>query len=213
MRDSLVGWDAFTNDDGTPAPKAVPDNALPILQQVGNLIRPRQSWFPTDSWRDTKRPNLGARESFVDTFNDILSRDAYAQIWFNWHDVFDAGEDLPDASRYTTTAVDITDLLLMVEPSLNALQVGENVLIEHTKQANGHWTLWQCIENNGKRTFILVDFQKWNMKEGLVWDTMDWFDTNGWSPTDSPVFASRIYKSATPHVQVTSSQSRVHWFR
>lgn len=189
LRDSLVGWDTYALDDGTPAPKQVPDPALPLPQQIGNLVRPRQSWYPAVEWRDNdSRPSRDARGTFVETLNDILSRAAYTQIWFDWREIFEVGEQVPASSEYVATALDLAELNLMIQPTVNAVAVGERVLVENTRQASGHWTLWECIDlGGGERDFKLVDFQKWNMKEGLVWDRVDWFDS-AWSPTDFPTY-------------------------
>lgn len=178
MRDSLVGWDATQ--------KIVPDARLPKAQQVGALIRPRQSWFPAQSSPNGgQRPNRDAREAFVDIMNDVMSEQPFIDQWFNWRDVFETGEAMPTADRYVTTALDLDELKALLPAARNMVQVNECVLIPATDAAAGFWTLWKLVEINGARTFILEDTQKWRMQEGELWNLVDWYDDN-WSAKNFP---------------------------
>ena len=167
------------------AGKPVPDPRLPRPQQVGSLIRPRQSWYPADPTSGGQRVNRSARESFIDSLNDILSESPFIDQWFNWREVFDRGEDLPLPDRYVRIALDLDDLALLVPATLGAVQLNECVLIENTAPAGGIWTLWKMVEVSGSRTFVLEDFQKWRFREGEMWSLADWY-ADGWSVRDFP---------------------------
>ncbi len=196
MRDSVVGWDA------TQA--YVPDTKLPKAQQVGALVRPRQSWFPTDATATGQRPSRGAREAFVDVMNDILSAAPFTETMPNWENVFASGEALPTEDRYITTALDLTDLANLLPASRNMVQPGECVLIENTVDAAGFWTLWKLVEISGQRTFILEDFQKWRMQEGELWNLADWY-AEDWSAKNFPNyrFATEDDRKAAGNLDVT----------
>lgn len=197
MRDSLVGW------DGTQ--KSVPDEKLPNAQQIGAMIRPRQSWFPADaSPNGGQRPSRSARAAFVDCLNDILSEQPFIDQWYNWADVFTKGEDMPTSDRYVTTALDLVDLKNLLPASRNMVQPGECVLIQSTTEASGFWTLWKLIEVNGQRTFILDDFQKWRMQEGELWSLADWY-ADDWSAKNFPNyrFATSADRDAAGNLDVT----------
>lgn len=168
-----------------PAPKSVPDPRLPRLQQVGNLVRPRQSWFPADIIGNGQRPSRAARATFVECLNNIFGESSLVDLLYDWPEVFEAGDPLPDQSRYVEVATDISDMKLMVTPTRNAVVPGECVLIKNTQEVAGFWTLWKCIEVNGTRDFVLEDFQKWRMQEGELWQKVDWY-AKGWSVRDFP---------------------------
>jgi hypothetical protein len=64
MSASLVGWD--TNE---PLALQIPDQRLSVVEQCGNLIRPRQSWFKPSNGLASRN----ARRIFVDSFNHFVS--------------------------------------------------------------------------------------------------------------------------------------------
>ena len=179
MRDSLVGWDA------TEA--YVPDPKLPVPQQVGSMIRPRQSWFPADvSPTNGIRPNRSSREALAETINDILSVEPFVDQWTGWESLFNAGEALPSSSLYVATALDLVDLANLLPASRNMVQPGECVLVQSTAEVAGFWTLWKLYQTvDGQRSFIIQDFQKWRMQEGELWNLTDWY-ASGWSTSDFP---------------------------
>ena len=177
MRDSLVGWDATQ--------KAIPDEKLPDAQQIGAMVRPRQSWFPADATLTGQRPSRGARAAFVDCLNDILSEQPFLDQWYDWADVFDKGESLPAPDRYITTALDLADLRNLLPAARNMVQQGECVLVQNTTEAAGFWTMWKLVEVAGQRTFVLEDFQKWRMQQGELWNLADWY-ADGWSAKNFP---------------------------
>lgn len=177
--------------------KDVPDARLPRPQQTGNLIRPRQSWYPADQIFKGQevvgqRVSRAARETFVEAFNDLLSKEPFIDRWFDWRDLFEAGDPLPAPERYVVTALDLQDLGTFVFATLGAVQVNECVLVENTAEAGGIWTLWKLVIIDDERTFILEDFQKWRFKEGEFWSLADWYD-EGWSPSDFPNFRFRTF--------------------
>lgn len=197
MRDSLVGWDATQ--------LAVPDARLPKAQQVGSLVRPRQSWFPAQqSPNGGQRPNRAAREAFVDTMNEVFAAQPFVDIWYNMNDVFDTGEAAPDETQYVTTALDLDELKALLPASRNMVQIDECVLIPATEAVAGFWTLWRLVEIAGQRTFILEDFQKWRMQEGELWNLADWYDEN-WSAKNFPNyrFATTAARDAAGNLDVT----------
>lgn len=197
MRDSLVGWDATE--------KYVPDSRLPTAQQIGAAIRPRQSWYPADaSPQGGQRPSRGARAAFVDSINDILSEQPFIDQWYNWAEVFDAGEALPSSDRYVTTALDLVDLRNLLPIARNMVQVNECVLVQNTAEAAGFWTMWKLVEVNGVRTFILEDFQKWRMQEGELWNLADWY-AEDWSAKNFPNYRFPTYaaRDAAGNLDVT----------
>lgn len=196
MRDSVVGWDATE--------KSVPDEKLPNSQQLGAMVRPRQSWFPADPSVGGQRPSRDARKAFVDSFNDIMSEQPFIDLWFGWEDVFDKGESLPPEDRYVTTALDLSDLRNLLPATRNMVQVGESVLIENTSEVAGFWTLWKLVEVSGQRTFIIEDFQKWRMQEGELWSLADWY-ADGWSAKNFPNyrFANNADRNAAGNLDVT----------
>ena len=201
MRDSLVGWDA------TQA--YVPNPNLPIPQQVGAMIRPRQSWFPADaSPTGGIRPNRSAREAFVETVNDILSAAPFVDQWTGWDAVFNNRDPLPTSDQYVTTALDLVDLNNLLPVSQNMVQPGQCVLVQSTAEVSGFWTLWKLNEaQDGTRTFILEDFQKWRMQEGELWNLADWY-SDGWSSNNFPNyrFATASDLNASGNIDVTLLQ-------
>jgi hypothetical protein len=197
MRDSLVGWDSTQ--------KYVPDEKLPGAQQIGAMVRPRQSWFPADaSPNGGQRPSRSARAAFVDCLNDILSEQPFIDQWYNWSEVFDKGENLPAPDRYITTALDLVDLRNLLPAARNMVQPGECVLIQNTAEAAGFWTLWKLVEIAGQRQFILEDFQKWRMQEGELWSLADWY-ADGWSAKNFPNyrFPTTAARDAAGNLDVT----------
>ena len=197
MRDSLVGWDATK--------KPVPDARLPRAQQVGSLVRPRQSWFPAQpSPNGGQRPHREAREAFVDIMNNVLAAQPFIDQWYNWREVFETGETPPTSDRYVTTALDLDELKALIPASRNLVQVNECVFIPATEAASGFWTLWKMVEINGARQFILEDTQKWRMQEGELWNLVDWYDNN-WSAKNFPNyrFATTAARDAAGNLDVT----------
>lgn len=196
MRDSLVGWDATQMN--------VPDDRLPKAQQIGALIRPRQSWFPADATLTGQRPSRGAREAWVDIMNNVFADQPFIDQWYDWADVFDTGDTLPSSDRYVTTALDLDELRALQPAARNMVQPGECVLIQNTEAAAGFWTLWKMVEINSVRTFILEDFQKWRMQEGELWNLADWYDNN-WSAKNFPNyrFATTAARDAAGNLDVT----------
>jgi len=185
MRDSLVGWDA------TQA--KVPDDRLPKAQQIGALVRPRQSWFPADpSPSGGQRPSRAARSAFVDILNNVLASAPFVDQWYDYDTLFNTGEAQPSSDLYVTTALDLVDLKTLLPAARNMVNPGECVFIENTAEIGGFWTLWQLVENNGVRSFILNDLQKWRMQEGELWNLVDWYG-EGWSAKDFP-----NYRFSTP---------------
>lgn len=196
MRDSIVGWDATQ--------KSVPDEKLPKAQQNGAMVRPRQSWFPADPTSDGQRPSRSARAAFVDSFNEIMSKQPFIDQWVGWEEIFNNGESLPSIERYVTTALDLTDLKNLLPATRNMVQINESVLIENTSEVAGFWTLWKLVEIAGQRSFILEDFQKWRMQEGELWNLADWY-ADGWSIKNFPNyrFANEAARTAAGNLDVT----------
>lgn len=186
MRDSLVGWDDYVDESGNLTPKQVPDFKLPRPQQLGNLSRPRQSWFAANDYLDgDSRPSRAARSTLVELLNDIFSRKAFKQIWFDWRDLFESADTKP--TTYDFTALDLADMQLMASTGSNSIEPGQTVFIENTVEADGFWTLWECIEVGDTLDFKLVNFQKWRMQEGDLWKSVDWYASD-WTATDFPSY-------------------------
>lgn len=97
MRDSLVDWDGLSN--------TVPDLWLPDTQQLGNQIRPRQSWFQVSG---------DARRAFVTSVNTVLAASDTVGLdpdRTGWLPYFESEEPQPpsrnikDSVRFATTTI------------------------------------------------------------------------------------------------------------
>ena len=168
-------------------PRQIPDKRLPQKQQVGNLNRPRQSWFNTEP---DGSPSREARSIFFEALNNIISRNPVMDQWFEINNFLENGEELPDSDRYIASVDTLEDLDLLLVSGVNPLNEGDRVLIETTKELLGLWTLWELFDDGYERNFKLVDFQKWRLQEGELWDRVDWYKS-GYSKTDTPQYFFR----------------------
>lgn len=166
------------------SPNAVPDPTLSSNEAVGNLIRPLQSWFPTENGLSSR----SARTVFVDIMNTIFAGAPYVDSWYNWQDMFESSEDAPNSSLYSYEAPDFLYRNQMVENGY--MKPGTTVFVPGQSETNGFWTLWQYNPNHPQSDaegFVLIDAQKWRLQEGDFWEYVDWY-ASGWSSDQFPMY-------------------------
>jgi len=153
MRDSISGIDNLS--------RIVPDVNLPILQQIGNFERPRQSWIMNI---------LKARESFFTCVNDMLSKVCLLDDRAGATDGISFIQVEPSDSTVDFHVVDIAarDNLSLT----NTLIQGNTVLVDPNLDTFNKWTIWKYninFENNWEpiqaQATDLTDF----------WALVDWF--------------------------------------
>ncbi|CAB4123135.1 hypothetical protein UFOVP29_294 [uncultured Caudovirales phage] len=150
---SLVGWDGMDRD--------VPDYKLHDQAKLGNLIRPRQSWF---------RDAVTAGQVFVYVVNKIiaafadpLTADTNKATWINY---FSKTEPQPaSAGNWQHHVANLSERdALLPQP------VGTTVLVDATMQTQNKWMIYQYA---GGTTWDLVRQQAWNTT--LYWQYVDWY--------------------------------------
>jgi len=156
--DSLLGFDGLGND--------VPDYRLAVQQQVGNLVRPRQSWF---------RDPVAAGANFVTVANQLIANLDDPLVTdpnkTTWREYFFSQEPLPPNTQYDFTASSISDRDLLIP----TLYLGAKVLV-----TSSPWTIYQW---QGDDTWTVIRIQAWNTE--LYWQYVDWYAT-GYSVTNIP---------------------------
>lgn len=152
--DSLLGFDGLGND--------VPDYKLAAAQRLGNLIRPRQSWF---------NDPVAAGATFVSVANDLIASlddplvtDPNKTTWRNY---FFSQEPLPDSTQYDFQVPTTVDRDLLI-PSL---YLGARVLVTSTP-----WVVYQW---QGNVTWLVLRQQAWDTQ--LYWQYVDWY-AQGYGP-------------------------------
>ncbi len=113
----------------TTKPRQVPDLQLPMKQQIGNLNRPRQSWFKVEM---DGTPSKEARKVFFENLNNIINRNPVMDQWYDIMNFLENGEKIPSSDEYVATAQTLADLDLMLASGVNQLNHGDRVLIEST---------------------------------------------------------------------------------
>lgn len=165
-------------------PNAVPDPTLSSSEALGNLIRPMQSWFPAANGIASRN----ARTVFVDIMNTIFSTAPYVDNWYNWQDMLESSDPVPDATLYGYEAPDFQYRNQMV--TNNLISQGSTVLVPGQASTNGFWTVWQYNPSHPQSDaegFVLINAQRWRLQEGEFWEYMDWYAT-GWSADDFPMY-------------------------
>jgi hypothetical protein len=183
-------------------PRMVPAPLLTKSEALGNLIRPRQSWFAAET---DGRPSHRARSLLIESINAILSKKPFVDVWFNWREVFESSEPLPYPHEYSFEApdMDYRDALL----DEGQVVIGQRILLTDTQTANGFWTLWRYDPSHPQsdsKGFFMERAQKWRMQEGELWQYADWY-AEGWSKSDFPNyrFADRATRDAANIVDET----------
>lgn len=154
--DSLLGFDGLGND--------VPDYRLPAPQQLGNLIRPRQTWF---------QDAVAAGANFVTVANQLIAAMDDPLVTdpnkTTWREYFFSQDPLPASTEYdfivSTTAQ--RDLLI---PDL---YLQARVLVTASP-----WTVYQW---QGQGVWQVILKQAWNTQ--LYWQYTDWY-ASGYDSTD-----------------------------
>lgn len=165
-------------------PNAVPDPSLSANEALGNMIRPLQSWFPTENGVSSR----SARTVFVDIMNSIFAGEPYVDSWYNWQDMFESSEAEPNSALYSYEAPDFLYRNQMVDNGI--VTNGTTVLVPGQTETNGFWTLWQYNPSHPQSDaegFILIDAQKWRLQEGDFWEFVDWY-AEGWSSDQFPMY-------------------------
>ena len=157
---SLVGWDGLDRD--------VPDYRLHAQAQLGNQIRPRQSWF---------RNSVAAGQVFVYVANNLIAQlsdplvtDPNKAIWINY---FIKTEPQPDSGGvWQHHVADLTE-----RDQLLPKPVGTTVLVDASVQTQNKWQVYQY---QGSGVWTVVRQQAWNTN--LYWQYVDWY-ASGYSAT------------------------------
>ncbi len=191
-----------------PDPQLVPDPMLTPKEALGNLIRPRQSWFPADA---QGVPSRYARQIFVESFNKLMQEKPYVDVAGVSADAFNVSDPAPDPSTYTTQAasLDIRNQLA----TFGDISFGQTVYVPAIADTNNFWTVWLYTSNDqitGLPIFELINAQKYDFipslagTTGYLWNLIDWY-AEGWGPADYPLihFPNRITFMAAPFPDLT----------
>lgn len=175
-------------------PRLVPDPMLTKTEALGNQIRPRQSWFEATD----QRPSRQARKILIESINDILSKQPFVDVWYNWRDVFEAGDQLPAEHLYSFVAPDMTYRDALVDEK--QVEPGQRILLNDPSAAHGFWTLWRYDPSSPLSDYkglVMESAQKWRMQQDEMWQYRDWY-AEGWSTADFPNyrFANRAARDA-----------------
>jgi hypothetical protein len=169
------------------APRQIPDPILTPAESIGTQVRPRQSWFSAELLANgQKRVHRDARKMLIESINAIFSEQAYVDIWYDWQNVFEATDRLPEITAYSELAQDLDYRNALATESRVA--AGQRVLLEGIEEYQNFWTLWRYDPSHPKSDdggFVLEDAQKWRMQQGEMWDRVDWYAA-GWSASDFP---------------------------
>ncbi|AUZ94962.1 virion structural protein [Agrobacterium phage Atu_ph07] len=168
-------------------PNKVPDQWLGEKERYGNLNIPLQTWFKVDiDEYGYFHPSKVARKAFVETLNDIFSRDAILNTRFEWVDIFRTEDAKPKSTEFNfeVDSEDERDDLV----AFGEIKEGQVVLMNGVENTYGFWTLWkyqpsQTASTNG---FVMIDAQNWRLQEGELWEAVDWY-AEGWSSNDFPI--------------------------
>lgn len=168
--------------------RKVPDQWLNERERYGSLVRPAQTLFRADTDAfGFLIPGREARKTFVDSMNEIFASDAFLDARFEWREIFDTEQAEPDASKYSFRVVDEFDRDQLSE--FGSIIPGQKVLMQGTPNTNGFWTLWIYLPEDSRATesgFVLVEAQRYRLREGELWTAVDWYDSE-WSANDYPV--------------------------
>lgn len=183
-------------------PRMVPDPMLTRSESLGNRIRPRQSWFASEA---NGRPSRQARSLLIESINDILSKQPFVDVWYNWREVFEGSEPLPYDHEYSFTAPDMEFRDALVDEG--QVSIGQRILLTDTQTANGFWTLWRydpSHPHSDSKGLLMERAQKWRLQQDELWQFVDWY-AEGWSKADFPNyrFADRAARDAANIVDET----------
>lgn len=170
------------------ARRQVPEQWLGKYERYGNLTRPAQSWFKVDiDEYGFYRAGREARKAFIDTLNDILSRNPILDTRFDWRAVFDAAEPEPSEREYHHVVDDFFARNFLAETS--QVQPGQLVLVRGNVDTEGFWSLWRYAPTNpqAQNGFIVERSQRWRLQEGELWEAVDWH-AEGWGPERYPTY-------------------------
>jgi len=168
--------------------RKVPDQWLNDRERYGALTRPAQTWFRADT--DAYGfliPGRAARKTFVNTLNEIFAAEPFLDTRYEWRQIFEAEEPMPDANSYFVEVPDEYERDNL--SAAGAIKAGQKVLMLGTPNTNGLWTLWIYLPDDPAAIasgFVLYKAQRYRFREGELWTAVDWYDT-GWSTNDYPV--------------------------
>ncbi len=168
--------------------RKVPDQWLNENERYGSLTRPAQTWFRADTDQyGFLIPGRAARRTFVETLNEIFATEAFLDSRYEWREIFEAEEAMPDASTYFVQVPDEYERNNLV--ATGSITAGQKVLMLGTPNTNGLWTLWIYLpedSNADENGFVLFKAQRYRFREGELWTAVDWY-ADGWSTNDYPV--------------------------
>ena len=167
MKDSLICFDGLNND--------VPNYKLSKYNAYGTSIRPRQSWF---------EDRESAGKLFIDTFNQLLANSntpfVYDSNNASWILYFNAAEPVPEQlNNWDYRVQDLSQRDLLV----NAIGVGQKVLVLQTVATNNLWTIWKYLGPAGQNNWQLTRQQTYNTAN--YWEYVDWY-LSGYSSETIP---------------------------
>jgi hypothetical protein len=150
----------------------VPDDKLVSITKYGNYFRPRQSWF---------QDIYSARVAFIDTVNNLLSKEIWTEKSPNWEEYLNLEEPQPNESEYDYKVPTLFDR----DNLMNNLDffVGSKVLVENDITLNGRWSLWEYTSSG----FVLISRQGFRLYD--YWEFADYY-ADGFS---SETFINKEY--------------------
>jgi hypothetical protein len=166
----------------------VPNQWLNERERYGNLNRPAQTWFKTDT--DSYgflSPGRDARKAFVETMNEIFATEPFLDTRYEWQEIFTAEEAEPLETEYSFAVTSMAELQNLVE--VGSIVTGQKVLLSGIDDTNGLWTLWCYLPDEptaNEYGYILVKAQRYRLREGELWTAVDWYNGE-WTTADYPV--------------------------
>jgi len=179
--------------------RKVPNQWLNEHERYGSLIRPSQTWFKVDTdGFGFLIPGRDARQTFVDTLNQIFAREPVLDTRYEWREIFESHDPEPSSIEYVREVFDEFELSQLGETGV--VEPGQMVLMHGTPDTNGLWTLWLYSPGNPAANasgFVLWKAERWRLREGELWTAVDWY-ADGWSTNDYPIkhYANRQARDA-----------------
>ena len=141
--------------------RSVPDLSLPVKQQYGTSIRPRQTVF-TDPY--------AARKLFITEVNLICATQPMRLLREKAISKLMASDPVPDVTQYTVSVNNITELTYLDK---NRFKTGDVALVLSDGYAQDRWTLRTLSGVYGNNWWQITKVQIWNISN--YWNYTDWY--------------------------------------
>jgi len=143
--------------------QSVPDPLLPISQQYGVQVRPRQSMFAN---------RFLALQNYLGHANTVLAQFPISETKsFN---LLNSNEPIPSAASGAWD-MQLANIEQLSYQNLATVPLGYTYLVDSDSNYNGFWTIYQVVSGytSGSKILELIRVQNYDTK--LYWNYIDWY--------------------------------------